>query len=62
MTPGNDLDFGDFMLMLPREEIQSLSQIVISSRPKHEPNVLALTDQELRCFPALMPFLRSMPT
>jgi hypothetical protein len=35
----------DFMLALTREEITDLSQIVISSRIKHAPNVFAFTEQ-----------------
>jgi hypothetical protein len=36
---------GDFMLLLTREEIMDLSQIVISSGIKHAPNVFAFTEQ-----------------
>jgi len=35
----------DFMLLLTREEILNLSQIVISSKIKHAPNVYAFTEQ-----------------
>ena len=35
----------DFMFFLTREEIVNLSQIVISSRIKHAPNVLVFTEQ-----------------
>jgi hypothetical protein len=35
----------DFMFALTREEIRNISQIVISSRIKHAPNVLAFTEQ-----------------
>ncbi len=35
----------DFMFSLTREEIVNLSQIVISSRIKHAPNVLVFTEQ-----------------
>lgn len=35
----------DFMFSLTREEIMDLSQIVISSKIKHSPNVLAFTEQ-----------------
>ncbi len=34
----------DFMFALTREEIMNLSQIVISSKIKHAPNVFAFTD------------------
>jgi len=36
---------GDFLLSLSREEIRDLSQIVISSKMKHAPNVFAFTEQ-----------------
>jgi len=35
----------DFMFLLNREEIMNLSQIVISSKLKHAPNVYAFTEQ-----------------
>ncbi len=35
----------DFMFSLTREEIRNLSQIVISSKIKHAPNVFAFTEQ-----------------
>lgn len=35
----------DFMFPLTRDEIMNLSQIVISSRIKHAPNVFAFTEQ-----------------
>jgi hypothetical protein len=35
----------DFLFLLTRVEIMNLSQIVISSRIKHAPNVLAFTEQ-----------------
>ena len=35
----------DFMFSLTREEIMNLSQIVISSRIKHAPNVFVFTEQ-----------------
>ena len=35
----------DFMFSLAREEIMNLSQIVISSKIKHAPNVFAFTEQ-----------------
>ncbi len=35
----------DFMFKLTREEIRNLSQIVISSKIKHAPNVFAFTEQ-----------------
>src|SRR3989338_2259955 len=35
----------DFMFSLSREEIMNLSQIVISSRIKHAPNVFVFTEQ-----------------
>ncbi len=35
----------DFMFALSREEIMNLSQIVISSKLKHAPNVYAFTEQ-----------------
>ena len=35
----------DFMFALTREEIMNLSQIVISSRIKHAPNVFVFTEQ-----------------
>lgn len=35
----------DFMLALTRDEIMNLSQIVISSRIKHAPNVFVFTEQ-----------------
>jgi len=35
----------DFLLSLTREEIRNLSQIVISSKIKHAPNVFAFTEQ-----------------
>jgi hypothetical protein len=35
----------DFMFSLTREEIKNLSQIVISSRIRHAPNVFAFTEQ-----------------
>ncbi len=35
----------DFMFLLKREEILNLSQIVISSKLKHAPNVYAFTEQ-----------------
>ncbi|MEA2081866.1 MAG: ORF6N domain-containing protein [Elusimicrobiota bacterium] len=35
----------DFMLSLSRSEIMNLSQIVISSKIKHAPNVFAFTEQ-----------------
>lgn len=35
----------DFMFALTRDEIMNLSQIVISSRIKHAPNVFAFTEQ-----------------
>ena len=35
----------DFMFLLKREEIWNLSQIVISSKLKHAPNVYAFTEQ-----------------
>lgn len=35
----------DFMLVLTREEIRNISQIVISSKIKHAPNVHAFTEQ-----------------
>ena len=35
----------DFMLTLSREEIRNLSQIVISSKLKHAPNVFVFTEQ-----------------
>jgi len=35
----------DFMFSLTREEIMNLSQIVISSKIKHAPNVFAFTEQ-----------------
>ena len=35
----------DFMFTLTREEIMNLSQIVISSKIKHAPNVFAFTEQ-----------------
>jgi len=35
----------DFMISLNREEIMNLSQIVISSKIKHAPNVFAFTEQ-----------------
>ena len=35
----------DFMFSLTREEIMDLSQIVISSRIKHAPNVFVFTEQ-----------------
>jgi hypothetical protein len=35
----------DFMFALTREEIRNISQIVISSKIKHAPNVLAFTEQ-----------------
>ena len=35
----------DFMFALTREEIRNISQIVISSRIKHAPNVRAFTEQ-----------------
>lgn len=34
----------DFMFSLTREEIRNISQIVISSRIKHAPNVFAFTE------------------
>lgn len=34
----------DFMFSLTREEILNLSQIVISSKIKHAPNVFAFTE------------------
>lgn len=36
---------GDFMFTLTRDEIMNLSQIVISSRIKHAPNVFVFTEQ-----------------
>jgi hypothetical protein len=36
---------GDFMFLLKREEIMNLSQIVISSKLRHAPNVYAFTEQ-----------------
>ena len=36
---------GDFMFSLTREEINNLSQIVISSKIKHSPNVFVFTEQ-----------------
>lgn len=35
----------DFMFSLNREEIRNLSQIVISSKIKHAPNMFAFTEQ-----------------
>jgi hypothetical protein len=35
----------DFLFALTREEIRNISQIVISSKIKHAPNVLAFTEQ-----------------
>jgi len=35
----------DFMFLLSRKEIMNLSQIVISSKLKHAPNVYAFTEQ-----------------
>ena len=35
----------DFMFSLTREEIRNISQIVISSKIKHAPNVYAFTEQ-----------------
>ena len=35
----------DFMFALSRQEIMNLSQIVISSKLKHAPNVYAFTEQ-----------------
>ena len=35
----------DFMFSLTREEIMNLSQIVISSKIKHAPNIFAFTEQ-----------------
>ncbi|MBI5101922.1 MAG: ORF6N domain-containing protein, partial [Nitrospirae bacterium] len=35
----------DFMFALTRDEIMNLSQIVISSRIKHAPNVFVFTEQ-----------------
>ena len=35
----------DFMFALTRDEIMNLSQIVISSKIKHAPNVFAFTEQ-----------------
>lgn len=35
----------DFMFALTRDEIMNLSQIVISSKIKHTPNVFAFTEQ-----------------
>jgi len=35
----------DFMFTLTRQEIMNLSQIVISSRLKHSPNIYAFTEQ-----------------
>lgn len=39
-----------FMFSLTREEIMNLSQIVISSRIKHAPNVLFLPSRVLQCY------------
>jgi hypothetical protein len=43
----------DFMFSLTREEIMNLSQIVISSRIKHAPNVFVFTEQGVAMFTLL---------
>ncbi len=50
----------DFMFSLTREEIMNLSQIVISSRIKHAPNVFVFTEQGVAMLSSVLNSERSV--
>jgi hypothetical protein len=50
----------DFMFSLTREEIMNLSQIVISSRIKHAPNVFAFTQEGIAMLSGILNSARAV--
>jgi len=50
----------DFMFSLTREEIMNLSQIVISSKIKHAPNVFVFTEQGVAMLSSVLNSERAM--
>jgi hypothetical protein len=51
----------DFMFLLNREEIMNLSQIVISSKVKHAPNVYAFTEQGVAMLSSVLHSKKAIP-